>query len=168
MATHLNLTFKHVEPPQWKRFIEEYPTQYQPDAISNRMVEMTPIRYRLMCAVQRDVNAVVRYKHDEAGNDYWKLVYDFPYEGDCEDFALTKRAMLLEAGFPYHSLWPTICTKHQKDHMVLIVHCDTYDLVLDNGISMPARSVNHVPYTWRAVFDGNVWRMVSPTKTSGH
>ncbi len=162
MATHLKLSFATKTPPQWERFIEEYPDQVQPDKISNREVVMTPLKYRLMCAVQRDINTVCRYKHDEAGNDHWKLIHDFPYEGDCEDFALTKRAMLLEAGFSYYSLWPMICKLDTLDHMVLIVHSDICDYILDQGGGAPVmRLVNKVPHIWRVAFNGWSWRLAS-------
>ncbi len=160
MATHLKLSFATKTPPQWNRFIEEYPDQDNDIGTpSNTAFTMSPLRYRLMCAVHRDINTVCRYKHDEAGNDHWKLIHDFPYEGDCEDFALTKRAMLIEAGFPYGSLWPTICKKHDKDHMVLIINTYQCSYVLDIGSYIPITSVGKVPYKWIGAFDGYSWRL---------
>ncbi len=53
--------------------------------------------------------------------------------GDCEDYALLKRKMLLEEGFPLQALLLTIVRNPLGDaHAVLMVRTDHGDFVLDN------------------------------------
>ena len=53
--------------------------------------------------------------------------------GDCEDYVLLKRAMLMRLGFPRGALLVTV-VRNQKNqgHAVLTVTTDKGDYVLDN------------------------------------
>ena len=53
--------------------------------------------------------------------------------GDCEDYALLKRTMLIQAGFPAGSLRIAVADTPQGDaHAVLVARTSEGDLVLDN------------------------------------
>lgn len=53
--------------------------------------------------------------------------------GDCEDFALYKKAKLMEAGVsPDRLLLATVLDRKGGSHAVLVLRTDTADLVLDN------------------------------------
>lgn len=53
--------------------------------------------------------------------------------GDCEDFALFKKAKLIEAGVsPDRLLLATVLDRKGNSHAVLVLRTDTADLVLDN------------------------------------
>jgi predicted transglutaminase-like cysteine proteinase len=54
--------------------------------------------------------------------------------GDCEDYAILKYAVLLEAGFPEESLKIVVWKKRfpDEDHAVLAVRVDNQWLILDN------------------------------------
>ncbi|WP_319413574.1 transglutaminase-like cysteine peptidase [uncultured Cohaesibacter sp.] len=53
--------------------------------------------------------------------------------GDCEDFALLKRRMLIKAGWPATALLITVVKeKNGNGHAVLTVRTDRGDLILDN------------------------------------
>lgn len=53
--------------------------------------------------------------------------------GDCEDFALYKKAKLIEAGVsPDRLLLATVLDRKGNSHAVLVLRTDTADLVLDN------------------------------------
>jgi predicted transglutaminase-like cysteine proteinase len=63
--------------------------------------------------------------------DYWTIPTDG--YGDCEDYALTKRKMLMEHGFSAAALRVAIVvTPNQERHAVLTVVTDKGDYVLDN------------------------------------
>lgn len=160
MITHLNLTFGYAEPPQWKEFIQKYPKQYKDNGISCP-VELTPERYRLMCAIHHHINVATVYKKDK-DEDTWDITLEAPMVGDCEDISLSKRACLLEAGFPYGSLWPTICLREGKGHMVLVVHTSKMDWVLDTFYGTGVQELYKSKLHWIAAYDGRSWRHIIP------
>ncbi|KKK83630.1 hypothetical protein LCGC14_2791430, partial [marine sediment metagenome] len=81
---------------------------------------------------------------------------------DCEDFALTKRCLLIEAGFTPGCLWPAICKRDAIGHMVLVVATSKGDYVLD---TVPDRITKaherQVDLKWISAFDGKDWRLIS-------
>ena len=53
--------------------------------------------------------------------------------GDCEDYALLKRRMLMQAGFPASDLLMTVVLQpNGEGHAVLTVRTDRGDFILDN------------------------------------
>lgn len=93
--------------------------------------------------------------------------------GDCEDYAMLKKMMLIQAGFsPDQLLIATVLDRQRRSHAVLILRTGTQDLVLDNmtgrikhwretgytflRLQDPAR-----PDRWVGVFAGGVLAKVS-------
>ena len=61
--------------------------------------------------------------------------WDYPTDGkgDCEDYALLKRRMLVEAGFPRTALLMAVVKdQHGDGHSVLMARTSHGDFVLDN------------------------------------
>jgi predicted transglutaminase-like cysteine proteinase len=53
--------------------------------------------------------------------------------GDCEDYVLLKRRMLMQAGWPRQALLITVVRDRQGDgHAVLTVKTDKGEFILDN------------------------------------
>lgn len=53
--------------------------------------------------------------------------------GDCEDYAIYKKAALIKAGFPPDQLLiATVLDRKRQSHAVLVLRTGTQDLVLDN------------------------------------
>lgn len=74
--------------------------------------------------------------------------------GDCEDFALEKRAALLEAGVPADRLRMAVAWSRSTGvHAVLIVRTAEGDFVLDNATA-EIRRVDETGYQWRSVQSG--------------
>jgi len=85
---------------------------------------------KIIDRVNRDVNAAMKPRPEAAGTDVWKIGGS---TGDCEDYALTKRAALLRKGFPSAALLMTaVVTGRGEDHAVLLVRTDRGDFILDN------------------------------------
>ncbi len=61
--------------------------------------------------------------------DYW--TYPDSY-GDCEDYALLKREMLIDRGIPAEDLLMTVAWDRNEGHALLTVHTVQGDYVLDN------------------------------------
>jgi predicted transglutaminase-like cysteine proteinase len=69
--------------------------------------------------------------------DHWGVAehWDYPSDGygDCEDYALLKRQMLVRAGWPRSALLMTVVRdKKNEGHAVLTVKTDKGEFILDN------------------------------------
>ena len=91
-------------------------------------------------AVNSYVNARVRFVDDRVQfgtADRWMAPSETLTRGrgDCEDFALAKRAMLRAAGVPERDLYLVVLKdlSRRADHAVLVVRAAGRFLVLDNG-----------------------------------
>ena len=91
-------------------------------------------------AVNSYVNARVRFVDDRVQfgvADRWLMPSETLArgQGDCEDFALAKRAMLRAAGVPDRDLYLVVLKdlSRRADHAVLVVRAAGRFLVLDNG-----------------------------------
>lgn len=97
-------------------------------------IELTAAAFQKIEAVNVRVNAKVDPVSDaeHAGvPDAW----DYPGDGkgDCEDYALLKRRMLMEAGFPRAALLMSVVKdEHGDGHAVLMVRTSRGDFILDN------------------------------------
>lgn len=91
-------------------------------------IAMTPRARQLIALVNRRVNRAIAPRFESG--DTWSAG---TASGDCEDYALTKRRALIEAGFPAASLLMAVArTFRGEGHAVLIARTSLGDLVLDN------------------------------------
>jgi predicted transglutaminase-like cysteine proteinase len=104
-----------------------------------------------LVSVNRDVNRRIRPMSDLAQYgvaDRWSVS---PKAGDCEDYALTKKADLLKAGWPSSALLIALAvTKRGEQHAVLVVRTDHGDFVLDNLVA-DVRSWTPKLYRWTSI-----------------
>ena len=81
--------------------------------------------------INSQVNRSIRPQNDRGG-DVWTIGAS---AGDCEDYVLSKRRALINAGLPPSSLRIAYVKAQGVDHAILIVKTDGSDLVLDNLVS---------------------------------
>ncbi|WP_449397229.1 transglutaminase-like cysteine peptidase [Devosia riboflavina] len=81
--------------------------------------------------VNSQVNRAIR-PQDDPGGDVWTVGAS---SGDCEDYVLSKRRALINAGLPPSSLRIAHVKAQGVDHAILVVKTDVSDLVLDNLVS---------------------------------
>ncbi len=82
----------------------------------------------LINSVNRQVNRSIAYRSERG--DTWSV---YPEQGDCEDFALTKRAELIKRGVSPGSLRMALTTTRRgQPHAVLVVKTSEGDYILDN------------------------------------
>ncbi|AWB50010.1 hypothetical protein HYN69_17220 [Gemmobacter aquarius] len=93
--------------------------------------------------------------------------------GDCEDYAMLKKMMLIQAGFsPDQLLIATVLDRQRRSHAVLILRTGTQDLVLDNmtgrikhwrdtGYTFLRLQDPRRPDRWVGVFAGGVLAKIS-------
>ncbi len=106
----------------------------------------------LLRSVNDQVNGTMRATTDVQTygvSDYWNdPALTRGVRGDCEDFALEKRRMLIEHGVPVASLSLAIVrTRRGEEHAVLVVTTDAGDYVLDN-LTYDVRPWRKAGYTW--------------------
>ena len=94
---------------------------------------LTDKRWNQLVEVNNLINAAIVPVTDE---DYYQVAEYWTYPdgyGDCEDFALAKRKVLIEAGWnPSTLLIAVVRESSGSGHAVLMVRTDRGDLVLDN------------------------------------
>jgi predicted transglutaminase-like cysteine proteinase len=123
-------------------------------------VVLTSDRRQQLNRINRQINGAMRQVTDAQAygqNEYWTLPLSTNQvsgtanrmpEGDCEDFALEKRAALINAGWPEDSLYLAVGFSQRTGlHAVLVVATDQGDLVLDNTVSW-IDPVQRTDYTW--------------------
>jgi len=115
-----------------------------------------------MAAIVNDqINRAIAYRSDRAvwGRDEaWllPLSQEGVAYGDCEDYALEKRAALISAGVPAERLaMATAWSRSTGEHAVLVLRADDADYVLDNTTSAILR-IDQTQYSWRSLQTGDL------------
>lgn len=103
---------------------------------------------KAMLVINSSVNRAVTYRGDQ--NDHWASVTETVAsgQGDCEDYAIAKRALLIKAGFDAQSLQFVVLndTRRGLQHAVLVVHLEDARYVLDNLSDVVARDAAYSSY----------------------
>ncbi|MBU3992690.1 MAG: transglutaminase-like cysteine peptidase [Alphaproteobacteria bacterium] len=107
--------------------------------------------------VNRWVNWHVRYVDDQGG-DRWAPAAETlgSRQGDCEDFAIAKMALLAELGIPADDMFLVLVRERRRplDHAVLIVRRAGRTWVLDNRTDALLAAGAVTDYTPRMSFSG--------------
>jgi predicted transglutaminase-like cysteine proteinase len=120
--------------PAWISFCERSPAECAVQADEPDLVTLTAQTAELIASVNRTVNhsltAITDEQHWGVADD-WDLPRDG--QGDCEDYQLLKRHMLVTAGLPRRALRMTVVLDaFGAGHAVLTVRTDQGDFILDN------------------------------------
>jgi predicted transglutaminase-like cysteine proteinase len=121
-------------PIGWVQFCQQRPWECRVDSVEARDVELTPAAFRELERVNQHVNERIKPLTDlEQYGVIEKWTYpEFGY-GDCEDYVLLKRRMLLQLGWPRSALLITVVRDKKGDgHSVLTVRTNQGELILDN------------------------------------
>jgi len=130
-------------------FCLRHPDQCDTTEDQRRIVEFNDETWKTMKDVNYDINRSVRFQDDivqYGRNEYWNIAANG--YGDCDDYVLTKRKALIDAGFPARALRITIVRTYTDiGHAVLLVSTDRGDYVLDNRTSQ-IHPWEHARYEW--------------------
>jgi predicted transglutaminase-like cysteine proteinase len=110
-------------------------------------VKLTPERYSDLVKINSDVNRSIRPVRNERGvvGEEWIVA---PSQGDCNDYAVTKRHALLEKGWPARALLlAEVVTNWGEHHLVLVVRTRSGDVVVDN-LNANVRPWSKTNYQW--------------------
>ncbi|MEM9279399.1 MAG: transglutaminase-like cysteine peptidase [Pseudomonadota bacterium] len=130
--------------------------------------KLTRERWKELVEVNAYSNATVApYTDQEIYNVEEHWTYPTSY-GDCEDYVLMKRHMLMQRGWPPSSLLITVVRQpNGEGHAVLTVRTDRADYVLDN-LDGKIRPWNKTPYTYlkrQDVKHSGRWADIRDTKS---
>jgi len=122
-----------LPPIGYVNFCREHEVECRPSNRFADRVQLSAARSRELDEVNKSVNEAVAPVTDL--DLYGKVeVWTYPVkEGDCEDYVLLKRRILIERGWPESTLLITVVRdEHNEGHAVLTVRTDGGDVVLDN------------------------------------
>jgi len=118
----------------WVDFCKRYPAECAVDLSEPAVVDLTPRLWQAIVAVNRKVNTDIKAVTDK---EHWGVEdrWDFPDDGrgDCEDYQLLKRKLLVEAGLPRRTMRMTVVVDGDgQGHAVMMVRTTRGDFILDN------------------------------------
>jgi predicted transglutaminase-like cysteine proteinase len=122
-------------PYGWMDFCGRRPEECNVPALPPAEAKLTAPSRVALERINRKVNASIapisNLEHWGTMVDHW----DYPVDGkgDCKIYALYKRKLLMEMGFPRQALLMTIVRdENNQGHAILTVKTDKGDLILDN------------------------------------
>ncbi len=121
-------------PIGWVEFCVEYDPECKTRPSIPRDVVLSGQAWKDLVRVDLWVNTNVKPMTDM---EHWGVVerWNYPDDGygDCEDYVLQKRKMLMQAGWPREALLITVVRDKNGDgHAILTVKTDKGEYVLDN------------------------------------
>ncbi|MEJ0076200.1 MAG: transglutaminase-like cysteine peptidase [Alphaproteobacteria bacterium] len=121
-------------PIGWVEFCAEHPVECRANPSAPRDVVLSNKAWTDLVRINKWVNDNVKPMTDL---EHWGVVEKWSYPddgyGDCEDYVLLKRRMLMEAGWPREALLITVVReKNGNGHAVLTVKTDKGEFILDN------------------------------------
>jgi predicted transglutaminase-like cysteine proteinase len=128
-------TGEQTRPPiGWVEFCAEHPVDCRANPSAPRDVVLSNKAWTDLVRINKWVNDNVKPMTDL---EHWGVVEKWSYPddgyGDCEDYVLLKRRMLMEAGWPREALLITVVReKNGNGHAVLTVKTDKGEFILDN------------------------------------
>ena len=134
LAAYVPVVSETRAPIGWIDFCTQNPRDCAGGSSQPRDVVLTSKAWRDLVQVNAWVNNAIKPMTDL---DHWGVVEKWSYPddgyGDCEDYVLLKRRMLLQAGWPREALLITVVRdKKDEGHAVLTVKTDKGDFILDN------------------------------------
>ena len=121
-------------PIGWIEFCMESPRECESTPASARESTLTQKSWRELLRINKWVNDHIQPLTDF---EHWGVVERWSYPddgyGDCEDYVLLKRRLLMQAGWPQEVLLITVVRDTRGDgHAVLTVKTDRGEFILDN------------------------------------
>lgn len=148
------LAFQRVygptQPPYgFVQFCDESPADCNSGTIQDVRFVAGPDRLAQLQEINRFVNRAIQPVTDlehYGVTEYWTMPKDG--KGDCEDYALLKRHMLVELGWPISSMLMTVVRDERGEgHAVLTARTAQGDFVLDNKVD-EVKIWSKTPYTF--------------------
>ncbi len=148
-------------PYGWIEFCQRYKGECDTKALPALDVNATADSMKRIKQINAWVNTTIKPMSDM---DHWGVVdrWDYPTDGygDCEDYVLLKRRLLINEGFPRQGLLVTVVKDEKGEgHAVLTVKTNKGEFILDN-LEDEVRAWNKTRYRFvkrQSQTDPNVW-----------
>jgi predicted transglutaminase-like cysteine proteinase len=121
-------------PIGWTDFCVQLPRECDGRPLEARDVVLSQKAWKDLERINKWVNDTIKPMTDM---DHWGVIERWSYPddgyGDCEDYVLLKRRMLMQAGWPRQALLITVVRDTKGEgHAVLTVKTDKGEFILDN------------------------------------
>jgi predicted transglutaminase-like cysteine proteinase len=118
----------------WSEFCERSPGECAINPAEPATIQLDQHVRQTIVEINQRVNATVSPREDI---DHWGVVdrWDYPDDGygDCEDYQILKRRLLVEAGLPRRALrMVVVLDELGQGHAVLAARTDRGEFILDN------------------------------------
>ncbi len=158
-----------LPPYGFVRFCESMPGECRQGPLEETRFNATPARMRQLDELNRYVNKVIEPATDMeiyGETERWAIPTT---RGDCEDYALLKRKLLIERGWPASSLLMTVVRDEKGEgHAILTARVAQGDFILDNKHD-DIRIWHKVRYSFvmrQSYIDPRVWVSLDPRDAS--
>lgn len=152
------------------RFCEANPSSCSIQTADEVRFHATPERLSDLDEVNRSVNRAIKPMTDlelYGVSEYWTL--PVANKGDCEDYALMKRQVLMQRGWPASALLMTVVRDEKGDgHAVLTARTAQGDFVLDNKVD-DVKLWNKTGYEFvmrQSFIDPRIWVSLDPAQAT--
>ncbi len=162
---------EQTRPPiGWVEFCVEYKPECKTKPSAPRDVVLSAKAWSDLVKVNAWVNDTIKPVTDL---EHWGVVERWNYpddgKGDCEDYVLLKRRVLMEAGWPREALLITVVRDKKGDgHAVLTVKTNRGEFVLDNQEAqiLPWYKTGYRFVKRQSQSDPNVWVALGEPNTA--
>ena len=148
-------------PIGWVQFCAERPAECRAEPSEPRDVQLNKAILQELVRVNRYVNEKIKPMTDlEQYGVVEKWTYPDSGYGDCEDYVLLKRKLLMQLGWPREALLITVVRDKKGDgHSVLTVRTDKGEFILDNQVEeiLPWADTGYRYVKRQAQHDPNIW-----------
>ncbi|WP_445216149.1 transglutaminase-like cysteine peptidase [Bradyrhizobium sp. Pa8] len=160
----IQLSGPALAPMAHVRFCIDYPAECRVRRLVFRggPVKLTSSRWSDLVEVNNAANSAIVPTANLGGlaTEAWIVG---PRNGDCNDYAVTKRHALLARGWPARALLLSeVSTSSGAHHLVLVVRTESADLVLDS-LTAEIRVWSRTPYRFarmQTVGDPRLWATI--------
>jgi len=134
-------------PYGWVDFCDRYKGECDGGELPAQDVNLTPESMKIIKQVNLWANTNIKPMSDM---DHWGKIdqWDYPADGygDCEDYALLKRRLLIDEGMPRQALLITIVKDESNEgHAILTIKTNKGEYMLDNLVN-DVKPWTQVPY----------------------
>jgi predicted transglutaminase-like cysteine proteinase len=163
-ASYAAIGLQTTVPFGWVDFCQRYKGECDHGPMAPLDINLSAKALAEIDRVNKWVNTAIEPISDM---DHWGVAdqWDYPSDrkGDCEDYALLKRRLLIGLGFPRQALLMTVVKdEHDDGHAILTLKTNHGEFVLDN-LNNDVKAWNQTGYRFvkrQSQADENIWVQV--------
>jgi predicted transglutaminase-like cysteine proteinase len=161
VSRYIEIASETRAPIGWIEFCRSNERECATMPSAPRDIVLTETVLRDLVSINRYVNGIIKPMSDL---EHWGTIEKWSYPddgyGDCEDYVLLKRRLLIRAGWPREALLVTVVRDREGEgHAVLTVKTDRGEFILDNqtGDVLPWSETGYRFVKRQSQSDPNVW-----------